>query len=367
MVPPSPYLNHVLRCHIHVSFEHLQQWWLHHCPGQPVPVPNNLSVDKSSLIPSLNLPGTAWCYFPLSSPLLPWEAADPHLAAASLQAVLERHKLPRASFSAAWAPPPPPMPFSAVRGGCSFSRTVVNPRLFLEPSPRRSRNCGPTPLPSRAAGRGRCAIPAMAGAAARGPLRCLLLLPLPCLLLLLPPCLLLLLPPAASAEPELRFRPPAEAPVRLFTEPELARYDGHEVGPRRRPAPRPGRARTVPALPPSPALRALEPRRSSGFSCSAAVPPRHHPRPAIIPALSFWAALVSRAVFCERFAVVCERFAAPVRSRLCPGAAGSCRGWCCTHRAMCLSARSLLGKVLLPEDFRLPWVGAKVHFLSVIH
>lgn len=34
----------------------------------------------------------------------------------------------------------------------------------------------------------------------------------------------------AAAERELRFRPPAEAPVRLFTEPELARYDGQQVG-----------------------------------------------------------------------------------------------------------------------------------------
>lgn len=32
------------------------------------------------------------------------------------------------------------------------------------------------------------------------------------------------------AQRELRFRPPAEAPVRLFTEPELARYDGQQVG-----------------------------------------------------------------------------------------------------------------------------------------
>ncbi|RMC12415.1 hypothetical protein DUI87_09930 [Hirundo rustica rustica] len=63
----------------------------------------------------------------------------------------------------------------------------------------------------------------MAGAAARGPP------PLPCLPPPLP-CLLLLLLPAAGAEPELRFRPPAEAPVRLFTEPELARYDGHQEG-----------------------------------------------------------------------------------------------------------------------------------------
>ncbi|NWQ89041.1 NENF protein, partial [Burhinus bistriatus] len=34
----------------------------------------------------------------------------------------------------------------------------------------------------------------------------------------------------AAAERELRFRPPSEAPVRLFTEPELAKYDGQQEG-----------------------------------------------------------------------------------------------------------------------------------------
>ncbi|KAM9298368.1 neudesin [Morus bassanus] len=34
----------------------------------------------------------------------------------------------------------------------------------------------------------------------------------------------------AAAQRQLRFRPPAEAPVRLFTEPELARYDGQQEG-----------------------------------------------------------------------------------------------------------------------------------------
>ncbi|KAK2544614.1 Nenf [Columba livia] len=33
-----------------------------------------------------------------------------------------------------------------------------------------------------------------------------------------------------AAQRELRFKPPAEAPVRLFTEPELARYDGQQEG-----------------------------------------------------------------------------------------------------------------------------------------
>ncbi|NWV23760.1 NENF protein, partial [Origma solitaria] len=77
----------------------------------------------------------------------------------------------------------------------------------------------------------------MAGAAARGPLPFLLPFLLPSLLLL----------PGTSAEPELRFRPPAEAPVRLFTEPELARYAGQQGGPGGRcSAPRPGRRGLLP-------------------------------------------------------------------------------------------------------------------------
>lgn len=39
-----------------------------------------------------------------------------------------------------------------------------------------------------------------------------------------------------AAQRELRFKPPAEAPVRLFTEPELARYDGQQVGAGGRPS-----------------------------------------------------------------------------------------------------------------------------------
>jgi len=48
----------------------------------------------------------------------------------------------------------------------------------------------------------------------------------------------------AAAERELRFKapPPAETPVRLFTEPELARYDGQQVGPRGREGERAGGA-----------------------------------------------------------------------------------------------------------------------------
>jgi len=46
--PSSPTINptppclliHVLKCHIYTFFEHLQGWWLRHCPGQPVPMPD---------------------------------------------------------------------------------------------------------------------------------------------------------------------------------------------------------------------------------------------------------------------------------------------------------------------------------------
>lgn len=30
--------NHVLKCHIYVSFKYLQGWWLYHFPGQPAPM-----------------------------------------------------------------------------------------------------------------------------------------------------------------------------------------------------------------------------------------------------------------------------------------------------------------------------------------
>lgn len=35
--PYSPQ-NHVLKCYIHMFFEHLQRWRLYHCPGQSVPM-----------------------------------------------------------------------------------------------------------------------------------------------------------------------------------------------------------------------------------------------------------------------------------------------------------------------------------------
>ena len=38
---PPHLLNHVLKCHIHKVFEPLQGWGLHHCPGQPGPVPDH--------------------------------------------------------------------------------------------------------------------------------------------------------------------------------------------------------------------------------------------------------------------------------------------------------------------------------------
>ena len=34
---PCP-LNHVPQCHIHTFLEHLQGQWLHHLPGQPIPI-----------------------------------------------------------------------------------------------------------------------------------------------------------------------------------------------------------------------------------------------------------------------------------------------------------------------------------------
>ena len=38
---PSPPLNHVPKCHVYMSFKYLQEWWINHFPGQPVPKPDD--------------------------------------------------------------------------------------------------------------------------------------------------------------------------------------------------------------------------------------------------------------------------------------------------------------------------------------
>jgi len=42
-IHPTPpcLLNHVPKCHIYTFFEHLQGWGLHHCTGQPGPMPEH--------------------------------------------------------------------------------------------------------------------------------------------------------------------------------------------------------------------------------------------------------------------------------------------------------------------------------------
>ena len=39
---PTPTMPtaHIPQCHIHTALEHFQGWWLHHLPGQPVPLPH---------------------------------------------------------------------------------------------------------------------------------------------------------------------------------------------------------------------------------------------------------------------------------------------------------------------------------------
>lgn len=77
-----------------------------------------------------------------------------------------------------------------------------------------------------------------------------------------------------AAQRELRFKPPAEAPVRLFTEPELARYDGQQVGAGGRPS-RGGAS----GLRASPAF-SLKPRGRAGAGGPGGARRRSLPRPA---------------------------------------------------------------------------------------
>jgi len=38
---PTMLTNHIPQCHISTFLEHLQEWWLSHLPGQPVPMPQH--------------------------------------------------------------------------------------------------------------------------------------------------------------------------------------------------------------------------------------------------------------------------------------------------------------------------------------
>jgi len=49
-IPTMP-THHVPQCHIHMVLEHLQGQWLHHLPGQPVPVPHHSFWEEIVTIP----------------------------------------------------------------------------------------------------------------------------------------------------------------------------------------------------------------------------------------------------------------------------------------------------------------------------
>jgi len=67
-LPPILPTGHVLQCHISTLLEHLQGQWLHHLPGQPVPMPHQpetFRLNSRNLIPSPS------CLWPGTSPLQP--------------------------------------------------------------------------------------------------------------------------------------------------------------------------------------------------------------------------------------------------------------------------------------------------------
>ena len=74
--------------------EHLQGWWLHHLPGQPIPVPD-LSL-REELFPNIQpeSPLVQLEAIP-SSPIASYmgEEADPHLTITSIQSAVESNKI----------------------------------------------------------------------------------------------------------------------------------------------------------------------------------------------------------------------------------------------------------------------------------
>jgi len=96
---PSPYdqchpLNHVPKHQVQPFLEHPQGQWLHHLPGQPVPMPDcsfweEMSPNFQPEAPLVQLEAIPSC--PITSYL--WEEAEPQLPTPSFQVVVESNKL----------------------------------------------------------------------------------------------------------------------------------------------------------------------------------------------------------------------------------------------------------------------------------
>lgn len=61
---PSPSQTAIPRCHIHTAFKSLQEQWIHHFPGQPVPVPDNPFSEWTEVLASKSMENRNWISFP---------------------------------------------------------------------------------------------------------------------------------------------------------------------------------------------------------------------------------------------------------------------------------------------------------------
>lgn len=60
---PSPSLTPIPRCHIHTPFKSLQEQWIHHFPGQPVPVLDNSFSERTEVLASKSMENRNWISF----------------------------------------------------------------------------------------------------------------------------------------------------------------------------------------------------------------------------------------------------------------------------------------------------------------
>ena len=89
---PSPPLKRVPEHHSYASFKYLQGWWLNHCPGQPVPVPDHsfskeIFPNIQSKPPLMQLEAVLsriTCYL--------GEETNTHLSTTTFQVVVESNK-----------------------------------------------------------------------------------------------------------------------------------------------------------------------------------------------------------------------------------------------------------------------------------
>lgn len=84
-------LKHVSNCHICISFQYLQEWWLYHFPGCVVLIPQKLFAER--IFPSVQSEPSLGQLEAISSCPVIGCLPDPHLPTTSFQPLVENNRV----------------------------------------------------------------------------------------------------------------------------------------------------------------------------------------------------------------------------------------------------------------------------------